>query len=314
MGRRRFPPKMSGLLLIDKPQGLTSHDVVQQVRRRLGERRIGHTGTLDPMATGLLVLTVGYATRLATYVEVSEKRYQGTVYLGRATTTFDAEGDTTEQQDVPQDCAARLNDVIESLHGEIEQAVPMYSAVKVDGERLYKKARRGETVELPTRKVTIKSLQATRVDLPRIDLDVTVSKGTYIRSLAVQIGDGLGLPSHLCGLRRTAVGRFQVADAIPIEDVSEDHLLKSSEAVAHLEQLVVSEEGCRNISHGRALVPDQLVDALNTQIEAGEMVRLLDGSGHLCAVATVESAMGEWKPGVPVLRYACVLNSADQVR
>jgi len=313
MGRRRRPPKISGLLLVDKPAGMTSHDVVQKVRRALGERRIGHTGTLDPMATGLLVLAVGHATRFARYVEAGRKTYRGTVTLGRATTTFDHEGEITAEAEVPESVVGRLPAVLDELTGEIEQIVPAYSAIKVDGERLYKKARRGEDIELPRRQVQIDALFAREVRGTEIDIEASVSKGTYIRSLAVQIGDGLGVPAHLSALRRITVGRFTVEQAVSLDEVTESALIQSEEAVAHLRRIRVRDRAEIDIAHGRPLTPDQLHTDKAARFEVGTVVQLRDSEERLCALATVESEPDQWKPGSPLLRYACVLNSDDQV-
>lgn len=312
MARRR-PPKLSGLLLVDKPAGLTSHDVVQVARRTLGERRIGHTGTLDPMATGLLVLAVGHATRFARYVESGEKSYLGTVSLGRATTTFDHEGEVTAEAPVSESVMDGLSAVLRSLTGEIEQVVPAYSAIKVDGERLYKKARRGEDVQPPSRRIRIDCLKALAVRPAEIDIETRVSKGTYIRSLAVQIGDGLGLPAHLSALRRTSVGRFSVEQAVRLEDLSEADLLPSEAAVAHLSRIRVKERAESDVSHGRALRAEQLLALEDETYEAGTVVRLLGDGDRLLALAALEIHPSQWKPEAPVLRYACVLNASDQV-
>jgi len=211
---------LSGLLLIDKPRGVTSFGVVSQVRRALGVRRVGHTGTLDPMATGLLPICLGQATKLARFVTDADKAYRGRARLGVATDTLDAEGEVTHV-DAPEAVevvgATEFAAAMSAFSGEITQRPPAYSAIKVDGERLYAKARRGEAVEAPERQVTIHGLALVDAQPPEFEFDVRCSKGTYIRTLAADIGGRLGLSAHLVGLRRTAVGDHQVSDALPLE-------------------------------------------------------------------------------------------------
>ena len=313
MGRKRLPPKFSGVLLINKPKGMSSHDVVQQVRRKIGERRIGHTGTLDPLATGLMVLTVGHATRLSQFVESSEKSYRGAVFLGRSTTTYDAEGEVVESAEVEPALREKLPEVLAALTGEIHQKVPAYSAVKVDGQRLYKKARNGEEIDLPTRVVHVKELQLSQDDWPTIHIDTLVSKGTYIRSLAVQIGDALGVPAHLAGLHRTSVGSFSVNDAVSLDDVSAEDLRPLESAVEHVVEVAINSRGESEVSFGRGLTPDHIAKGAMDGLQAGELVRLMTPTGRLCAMAHVRTSMSQWKPGLGLLRYACVFNSGDQV-
>ncbi len=216
---------LSGLLLVDKPRGVTSFGVVSQVRRALGVRRVGHTGTLDPMATGLLPICLGQATKLARFVTDADKTYRGRALLGVATDTLDAEGEVT-RVDPPEAVAAvdaeRFSAAMTAFRGPITQRPPAYSAIKVDGERLYAKARRGEAVEAPERRVTIHGLELVAAAPPEFEFDVRCSKGTYIRTLAADIGERLGLAAHLVGLRRTAVGDHQVSDAITLDAFLED--------------------------------------------------------------------------------------------
>jgi len=313
MGRKRLPPKFSGIILINKPKGMSSHDVVQRVRRKIGERRIGHTGTLDPLATGLMVLTVGHATRLSQFVESSEKSYRGAVFLGQATTTYDSEGEIVESKEVAPELREKLPEVLSSLTGEIRQKVPAYSAVKVEGQRLYKKARKGEEVELPTRVVHIKELRLSQDNWPTIHIDTVVSKGTYIRSLAVQIGDALGVPAHLVSLHRTSVGSFSVENAVSLEEVSSEDLRPLESAVQHVKEVAITSKGESEVSFGRALIPDHIVEDSMNSVGVGELVRLMNSQGRLCAMAHVVTAVSRWKPGLGLLRYACVFNSGDQV-
>ena len=217
---------MDGLLLVDKPGGLTSHDVVARTRRAAGTRRVGHAGTLDPMATGLLVLGINRATRLLTYVVGAEKTYMATIRLGQSTVTDDAEGDVTESHDASMVARAQIDVALGALRGEIQQAPSAVSAIKIDGKRSYARVRAGEDVALPPRPVTIRrfDVRGERREGASIDLDVIVecSSGTYIRALARDLGAALGVGGHLTALRRTRVGAFDVADAQPLDSVMSD--------------------------------------------------------------------------------------------
>ncbi|MFG1778371.1 tRNA pseudouridine(55) synthase TruB [Micromonospora sp. NPDC049048] len=216
-----------GLIVVDKPGGMTSHDVVARIRRLARTRRVGHGGTLDPMATGVLVIGVGRATRLLTYVIGAHKSYTATVRLGQATVTDDAEGDviaTTPAGQVVTDEAIRA--ALTALTGEIDQVPSAVSAIKIDGQRAYKRVREGESVELPARRVTVSRLEllAVRRDTPDVvdvDIDVTCSSGTYIRAIARDAGLALGVGGHLTALRRTAVGNFALAEAATLDELAE---------------------------------------------------------------------------------------------
>lgn len=212
----------SGLLLVDKPQGVTSHDVVARARRLLGTRKVGHAGTLDPMATGLLLLGVDSATRLLTYLVGLDKEYTATIRLGVATDTDDAEGETIRTVDASGVTDSAIAAGITALTGPIEQVPSTFSAIKVDGRRAYDRARAGEEVALKARPVVIRSFDvvAIRREAGVVDVDVRVvcSSGTYIRALARDLGDGLAVGGHLTALRRTEVGPFSVADAVILPD------------------------------------------------------------------------------------------------
>ena len=212
----------SGILLVDKPGGLTSHDVVGRVRRALGTRKVGHAGTLDPMATGLLLLGVDSATRLLTYLVGLDKEYSATLRLGVATDTDDAEGTVTATADASGITREAIDAAIGALRGELSQIPSTYSAVKVDGRRSYDRARAGEEVVLAPRRVTISRFDvlAERRDGQTVDLDVVVacSSGTYIRALARDLGAALGVGGHLTALRRTSIGPFRVEDAVGVAD------------------------------------------------------------------------------------------------
>ena len=292
---RRGPPAISGFALVDKPIGMSSHDAVAVARRRLSERAIGHTGTLDPLASGLLVLVIGRATRLARFVEATEKRYLASVSLGRATTTFDAEGETSAEAPVPALDPAAIESALASLVGPLVQQVPLYSAVKVGGERLYRRARRGEVVEAPTREVEIGALRLLGVDGPRLEVEALVSRGTYIRALAVQIGAALGVPAHLAGLRRVAVGAHRVEDAVVPDALEAARVRPLEAAVEHLEGLTLPAEAVVEVEHGRKLGPERVTGPRR-------VLRLVDAAGRLLAVAEAGEHEGNYG-----FDYHCVL-------
>lgn len=272
------PPNVSGVALVDKPAGCTSHDVVQQLRRVFKQRQVGHTGTLDPAATGLMLVTLGRATRIGRFLEAADKTYEGTVQLGTSTTTWDAEGEALETVSMssPPD-QTQVESVLSRLVGEVEQVVPAYSAVKVDGERLHKKARRGETVEGPKRRVMLYELELLGIRGTSLDIRARVSKGTYIRSLAVRIGQELGVPAHLSRLRRTRVGPHTVEDALGPDRFLMDstHILPANEALSHLPCVQLSIHQTSDVAYGRR--PRQI------KMHA-PLTRLVDPQGQLVAV------------------------------
>ncbi|SCG52767.1 tRNA pseudouridine(55) synthase TruB [Micromonospora halophytica] len=215
-----------GLIVVDKPGGMTSHDVVARIRRLAKTRRVGHGGTLDPMATGVLVIGVGRATRLLTYVIGAGKSYTATVRLGQATVTDDAEGDVIATTPAGQLTDEAVGQAFAALRGEIDQVPSAVSAIKVNGQRAYKRVREGESVELPARRITISRLDvlAVRRDTPDVvdvDIDVTCSSGTYIRALARDAGLALGVGGHLTALRRTAVGNFTLTEAATLNELEQ---------------------------------------------------------------------------------------------
>ena len=244
----------SGLLLIDKPPGATSHDVVNVVRRALGTRKVGHSGTLDPMATGLLLVGVGRATRLLRFLGELPKTYEGTGVLGVETDTLDAEGTIVRRSEPPATLGREdLRRVLGELTGDIEQVPPAFSAVKVGGERSYRAARRGEAKDAPPRSIRVQRFDLLGFDTPRFDFEVQCSGGTYVRSLVSEAGSRLGCGAHLSRLRRTAIGPFSVDRARPPEDPGIP--LPAVTAVAHLPAIVVPEEEAKAASHGRILGP-----------------------------------------------------------
>jgi tRNA pseudouridine55 synthase len=224
----------AGLLVVDKAGGMTSHDVVARVRRLAGTRKVGHAGTLDPMATGVLVLGLNRATRLLGHLLLTEKRYDATVRLGAATSTDDAEGEVTATA-APDDLAGLTEDAVRQAFadqvGEIDQVPSSVSAVKVEGRRAYERVRSGEQVDLPPRRVTVHDLVVHRVRGADVDLSVHCSSGTYVRAIARDAGARLGVGGHLTALRRTAVGPFELAQAHTLEQLADElTLLPMAEA------------------------------------------------------------------------------------
>jgi len=212
---------INGILIVDKPQGWTSHDVVKKTRNLLGVSKVGHTGTLDPMATGVLVLLVGKATKTAKYFENDRKQYLAEVTFGRATDTYDSTGKTTATGDPTKVDKNNLRAVIARFEGESKQIPPMFSAVKVGGKKLYQLARAGKKVECKPRKIVISRIKHDLSDYPIITLDIECSRGTYIRSIAHQLGEMVGCPAHLSALRRTASGDYTIKDAVDFLSIVE---------------------------------------------------------------------------------------------
>lgn len=306
---------MDGILIIDKPAGWTSHDVVARVRRIVNVRRVGHTGTLDPFATGVLVMLVGQATRLAQFLAGDGKEYEATVRFGYATETGDRDGARREFTEASA-CASwsetEIVAVLAKFRGRIEQTPPMYSAKKVKGRKLYELARRGEEIERAPVQVHIHELEATRRDdgaLLRYNADgtcdlslrVVCSAGTYIRTLAEDIGARLGTGAHLTQLRRTRAGKFRIERAVTLDDLqtaAEANRLAgifvSLEAgLSALPFVHLSERDAEAAHHGAAI---QAHDA--TSINDGERAALLDSNGKLIAVAVYDAEREQFRPRV----------------
>lgn len=281
---------LSGLLVIDKPVGPTSHDVVGRLRRLTGVRRVGHAGTLDPLASGLLLVGVGRATRFIEYLVGLDKVYETVVRLGQATTTYDAEGEVTDERPVTA-TAAEIAAALDAFRGPIRQRVPSYSAVKRDGQPLYQLARRGAALgDLPEREVSIYAIDVLAYAPPLLTLRVAVSSGTYIRSLAHDLGQALGCGGHVAVLRRTGIGRFALDDAMPFDALTPENvaarLLPPAAAVAHLPQVTFGGAEATDLGHGRR--PPAPEGA-----PVGDAAAFGPEGRFLGVVAAVE---GEWRP------------------
>ncbi len=277
---------VSGVLVVDKPVGLTSHDVVQIIRRGTGIRRAGHTGTLDPRASGVLVVLVGPAVRLSEFVSASDKRYQATVRLGSATDTYDAEGKFTSSGSIDNISEEKFEEILEEFVGEIEQVPPPYSAVKVKGKKAYEMARKGEKVELKPRTINVYSLELLEWAPPEAVIDVYCSSGTYVRSLANDLGTKLGCGAHLVGLRRTKSGRFSLRDAVSLRRLREafdagdwsQFLIPAAEALSDWPLIELTADQVEKIRHGHRISAEAGVEGWACGVtEQGDLVALLEG-------------------------------------
>jgi tRNA pseudouridine55 synthase len=296
---------MHGFLNIDKPSGMTSHDVVARVRRVARQKRVGHAGTLDPAATGVLVLGLGNATRLIEYVQDStSKRYLATVHLGITTTTDDAEGQVLATSALPPLDIAAIEQALQPFRGQIAQAPPMYSALHHQGRRLHELARQGIVVERVARPVTIERLELLDWSAPLLKLDITCGKGVYIRSLARDLGAALGCGAHLQALRRTAVGTFLIEDAVPLDrligisgdkdrsrqesqEITADRLgclsqalLPPEIAVADWLAVPLDAAAARQVRNGQAIALEGIdADRVRAHGPGGELLALLTRAG-----------------------------------
>ena len=252
--------ELSGLLNINKPGGPTSHDVVQRVRQLTGQRKAGHAGTLDPLATGVLLVCLGQATRLIEYLTPGRKQYRAVIHFGLTTNTLDADGQVIASRDPSHLTETQLRELLPGFLGEIDQIPPLYSALKHQGRPLYKRARAGQTVELQPRRVTIDSLNWVDWQPPHLTLDITCSAGTYIRALARDLGEAAGVGAHLSALTRIASGNWTLAEAVPLSQLETDgwqpYLQPLDRAVTHLPRLDLTEQAAADVRYGRQIELD----------------------------------------------------------
>jgi tRNA pseudouridine55 synthase len=286
---------VDGVLVADKPRGPTSHDVVAQARRQYGTRAVGHAGTLDPMATGVLVLLFGEATKLSGYLAAATKRYRATVRFGQATDTLDAAGHVTETRDLPPGWLdpAALSAAIDAERDRTQQRPPQVSALHVDGERAHARTRRGETVILPLREVSVSRLSLVEVEANLVTADLIVSKGYYVRAFARDLGQALGVPAHLAELRRISSGVFGLDEATAWPPPEAVPLLPTARAAERaLDCAELTAEGSRRAGHGQALsAADFVVDpaAPHAHAESSALpVAYLDPSRSLVALGRQE--------------------------
>lgn len=280
-----------GVLNIDKPTGITSHDVVQRVRRVAGLRRVGHAGTLDPLATGVLVVCLGRATRLVEYVVGRPKRYVATIRLGQMTDTYDADGEVVQERPFSHLTTSDIAAALDQFRGDIQQQPPMYSAIKKDGKPLYKLARQGIEVERELRHVTIDDLTLDAVALPHITITVSCTTGTYVRALAHDLGEALGCGGHITALRRTAVGDFTAEMAVSLDALTPDtlsrHLHPIDRAVHHLPRVTLSTDDAHALLHG------QIVPGQNHTADTA-LARAYDQAGQFLGIVT--GTLKGWQP------------------
>ncbi len=303
---------MNGILIIDKPAGITSHDVVSRLRRILKTKSIGHTGTLDPFATGILVMLVGKATRLARFLDKDEKEYEATVRFGFETDTGDITGSSKSEVQILESFTAEdVENILPGFRGEILQTPPMYSAKKVKGKKLYELARQGVEIEREPVKVNIYKLEITGEDLERksedlelgtgnLKLEVVCSAGTYIRTLAEDIGKKIGIGAHLAELRRTRAGNFDLTKAVTIKELEEvveseklrEVLISMNDALIHLPKIVLSET---NVEKTRNGIKYKYV---NAEITDNQVLRMTDENGNLAAIGFYNSTENYVQPKV----------------
>lgn len=291
-------PVIDGLVVVDKPPAWTSHDVVAKLRGVYGQKRVGHAGTLDPDATGVLVVGLGRVTRLLRFLGDLPKVYRGRIVFGVATDTLDASGNVLDRKPMPLE-RSQIQVAADRFVGEIEQLPPMVSAVKVGGQKLYEAARRGEEIERSPRRVTIHHLTVESFEpgaYPEIEVHVECSSGTYIRALAADLGTALGGCAHLAGLRRLAVGPFTLDDARTLDDITADPeaaVLEPAGAVRHLEPVTVDDEQNAAVRHGSvftapALLPDDAGSGPFAVFdEAGALLAVYERTGAGCKPAVV---------------------------
>lgn len=292
--RNQLKDTVSGVLVVDKPIGITSHDVVQIVRRGTRIKRAGHTGTLDPRASGVLVILLGPAVRLSEYVSAEDKRYQAVIQLGKKTDTYDEEGAITGTS--PVDISTeQFEEALKGFVGEIEQVPPPYSAVKVNGRKAYEMARKGEEVELEPRIIHVHDLELLEWDPPQALVDVHCSSGTYVRSLANDLGEVLGCGAMLAGLRRTKSGKFTLKDAIPLRKLTEafedgtwyKYLIPAADALGEWPTINLIPEEVDLVRHGHRIARPEKI---------GDLARAITDQGELVALMQYDEESGEYQP------------------
>jgi tRNA pseudouridine55 synthase len=279
---------MNGILIVDKPAGCTSHDVVQRVRKALGQRSVGHAGTLDPLATGVLVVAIGEGTKLVSHLQSDDKRYRVTIALGAETDSLDADGDVTETADVPPLDVAEVEQAVERFIGRHPQEAPKLSAIKVAGRPLHRRARRGEDVEAPIREVELYEVEVEEVGRDEVVLSLHCGKGFYVRSLARDLARALGTVGHVRRLRRTASGAFGIEGAIYGDDMTAEaiaeRLIPLREACGALPRVDLTEEGAEHARHGRRIGSESIVGDAWQQASSEESLALFAPDGEPVAL------------------------------
>jgi tRNA pseudouridine55 synthase len=309
---------MKGVVIVDKPAGITSHDAVDRVRKLLGERKAGHTGTLDPMATGVLPVCVGEATKIASFLTGDDKVYEATMRLGVRTDTLDMTGQVLEERQ-PRVTEADAKAVLAAFAGTITQVPPQYSAVKVRGKALYKWARKGIRVEAPAREVEIREILLQGIELPRMRFTVTCSKGTYVRTLCADMGDRLGCGAALEELRRTRSGIFRLQDAVRLDGDNDEEirakleqgLIPMNRALQGLRDIVIPPLLEQKLTKGHQPDVEGLAALQIPSLAAADVVKFVSREGRLVALARMLVSAGEipsLPPGAQAARILRVFN------
>lgn len=301
---------MNGILIFDKPAGITSHDVVAKVRRTLKQKKVGHTGTLDPFATGVLPVAIGEATKIIPYLDESIKEYRAVMQLGISTDTQDYTGKVLRQKDTDHISAGLIQETLRSFVGVISQVPPMFSAVKQGGVPLYKKARLGEEVERVPRQIVIHSLSLDYVQLPFVTFTVRCSRGTYVRTLANDLGAALDCGAHLVELRRTRSGIFSIENAIPLDLLQHkfadgslsDQLISPLWALSHLPALTLTEDGAKKVGFGRSPSSGDIETYPLDGILPGQTVCLIRDDKLLAIGSGTDSIMSNQEKTISLLR------------
>jgi tRNA pseudouridine55 synthase len=279
---------MNGVLIVDKPAGCTSHDVVQRVRKALRQRSVGHAGTLDPLATGVLVVAIGEATKLVSHLQSDDKRYEVTIALGAQTDSLDADGQIVETSEVPPLDAAAVEQALLPFIGRHPQEAPRLSAIKVGGTPLHRRARRGEEVEAPVREVELYEATVDQLGRDTLVLSLHCGKGFYVRSLARDLARALGTVGHVTRLRRTASGAFSVADALygdeMTADVIAERLIPLRQACGALRRVELTDEGVAHARHGKPIAPEVIVGAGWREASDEESMALFAPNGEPVAL------------------------------
>lgn len=296
--KREVP--LSGILNIDKPSGMTSHDVVDAVRRVAGQRKVGHAGTLDPMATGVLLVCLGQATRVSEYLMAGRKRYRATITLGMTTNTYDADGEIIDSGGKADFGRGEVEAALSQFVGCIEQVPPMYSAVKQDGQPLYRLARQGKTVERKPRTVEIDAVELLDWSPPSLLVEVACSPGTYLRSLAHDLGQQLGSGAYLAALVRLSSGHFTLEEAVSLPRLEEAfqhgqedrYLLPLDEAFLDWPAVIVGEEDARRLVHGQAIQGEPPARELDPLL----LYRAYSLDGDFLAILAHHDVSGQWHP------------------
>lgn len=283
---RKLKSAISGILVVDKPTGMTSHDVVAVIRKGTGFRRIGHTGTLDPRASGVLVILIGPAVRLSEYLVCDKKGYEATIRFGSVSDTYDGDGNVIQTGcEIPTD-EEKIMDAMETFTGDIVQVPPAYSAIKINGQKAYDLARKGKDVQLPERHIHVNSFDFIEYNPPELIADIICSSGTYVRSIAHDLGQKLGCGAYLSGLKRTVSGRFSLRDAVPLSDLQKafedgtwyQYLIPAADALGDCEEIMLTMETEADILHGRRITaePGEHQPLGKAVSEQGELIALLE--------------------------------------